>query len=345
MAEGDPVLYSLYVYAPNKGAPIVFAIAFAISAVFHIWQCFHYRAFKLIGLHSVCAVIFTAGFALREYSSYHYIYDPDGSATLIVFILSQVFIYACPPLLELSNYHVLGRIFYYVPHCAPLPASKVLLVFGGLMALVEALNGVGASLSANPSASPGTQKLGSHLIMAVLVIQLIVITIFVCLTAIFHTRCKKALVQSKAIKSLLPTLYMSMTLIFIRCVYRLVEHTGNTKVDITNIEALKQLNPLLRYEVYFYIFEATLMLLNSLLWNIWNAGRLLPRNPNIYLAQDGTEAMLEVIPDNRSILQKIANVWTFGLLFRKKTPVVRFEELTEYSRVSGNEQAGTHMLK
>lgn len=56
----------------------------------------HYRSFKLIGLHSVCAVIFAAGFALREYSSYHYIYDPDGSATLIVFILSQVFIYACP---------------------------------------------------------------------------------------------------------------------------------------------------------------------------------------------------------------------------------------------------------
>lgn len=213
------------------------------------------------------------------------------------------------------------------------------------MALVEALNGVGASLSSNPSASPGTQTLGSHLIMAVLIIQLGVITIFVGLTATFHVRCTKASVQSKVISTLLPTLYMSMTLIFVRCIYRLVEHTGNTKVDITNIEALKQPNPLLRYEVYFYIFEATLMLLNSLLWNVWNAGRLLPKNPNVYLAQDGSEAMVQVMPDSRSPLQKVINVLTFGVLFRKKDTIVRFDELTEYSRVGENEQARAHMLK
>lgn len=251
----------------------------------------------------------------------------------------------CRPLLELSNYHVLGRIFYYIPHCAPLPASSVLRIFGGLMAIVEVLNGVGASLAANPSASPSTQTLGSHLIMAVLVIQLLVITIFVGLAATFHMRCKKASVQSQAVNTLLATLYTSMTLIFIRCVYRLAEHTGNTKVDVTSIEALKQLNPLLRHEVYFYVFEATFMLLNSVLWNVWNAGRLLPANPHIYLAQDGIEAMVEVAPDTRSFLQKAINVWTFGMLYAKKSPVVRFEELTEYSRDGGSEQAGAHMLK
>lgn len=39
MAEGEPVLGSLYVYAPNQVAPILFAIAFACSAVGHFWQC------------------------------------------------------------------------------------------------------------------------------------------------------------------------------------------------------------------------------------------------------------------------------------------------------------------
>lgn len=38
-ADRSIVLGSLYVYAPNKGAPIFFTIAYAISAVFHIWQC------------------------------------------------------------------------------------------------------------------------------------------------------------------------------------------------------------------------------------------------------------------------------------------------------------------
>lgn len=30
---------SLYVYAPNKVLPIVFAILYGISAAGHIWQC------------------------------------------------------------------------------------------------------------------------------------------------------------------------------------------------------------------------------------------------------------------------------------------------------------------
>ncbi|UKZ78943.1 hypothetical protein TrVFT333_006690 [Trichoderma virens FT-333] len=342
MAAGDPILYSLYIYAPNRGAPIFFAVAFAISAVFHIWQCWRYKALRMIGLHSVCAVFFTLGFIFREYASYHYIYTATEGPPLIIFILSQVFIYICPPLLELSNYHILGRIFYYVPHCAPIPASRVLITFGGLMALVETLNAVGAALSANPSASPSQQSLASNLIIAVLVIQLGVILIFICLAAIFHTRCTRAAVQTKAVNTLLITLYTSMTLIFIRCIYRLVEHTGNTKIDIADIEALRRLSPLLRYEVFFYIFEATLMLLNSVLWNVWNPGRFLPKNIHTYLAQDGSEATVEEIPDNRSHLAKIANVVTFGILCRRKTTTVRFEELSEYDR---NEPASTHITK
>lgn len=210
------------------------------------------------------------------------------------------------------------------------------------MGLVETLNAVGVALSANPSASPSQQKLSSNLLIAVLVIQLGVIATFFCMAAIFHMRCTKAAVQAKAVRTMLTTLYMSMTLIFIRCIYRLVEHTGNTKIDITDIEALKSLSPLLRYEVFFYIFEATLMFLNSAIWNVWNPGRFLPRSPHTYLAQDGTEATVEVIPDSRSLLSKIANVLTFGLLFRRKNTTVIFEELAAYDRT---EQAGLQVHK
>ena len=33
------VLYSLYIYEPNKVAPVVFSILYALSAGFHTWQC------------------------------------------------------------------------------------------------------------------------------------------------------------------------------------------------------------------------------------------------------------------------------------------------------------------
>ncbi|QUC17467.1 uncharacterized protein UV8b_01708 [Ustilaginoidea virens] len=281
---GDPVLYSLFVYAPNQAAPIFFSLAFALSAAGHIWQCIRYKSFKLVGLHPFCAVLFTAGYALREYASKNYLYSDRN---LIIFIVSQVLIYICPPLLELANYHVLGRVLRYVPHLAPLPPRAVLATFGSLMALVEALNAVGVSLSSNPSSDADQQDLGGRLTVAALAIQLALIVIFAALAGLFHRRCARAGLLGGGVAATLAALYASMALILARCVYRLVEHAGSTAVDITDLESMRSLSPLLRYEAYFYVFEASLMLANSVLWNAWHPGRLLPGTAGVHLSPDG----------------------------------------------------------
>ncbi|SPO01938.1 related to Rtm1p [Cephalotrichum gorgonifer] len=263
MAAGEPILYSLYVYAPNKGAPIFFAVAYALSAGFHIWQCYRYKAFKLIGLHPICAVNFAVGYALREYGAYNYLYQDTTKLPLILFVISQVLIYIGPPLLELANYHVLGRMFYFVPHYSPLPPNRVLITFGGLMGVVELLNSLGIALASNTSSSRQQQTLGGQLIVAATGIQVGIIVIFFCLTGIFHRRCARVKVLAKRVNTVLVVLYASMSLIFVRCIYRLVEHTEPTKVDISDLEALRKLSPLRRYEVYFHVFEAAFMLVNS----------------------------------------------------------------------------------
>ncbi|KAK3326691.1 RTA1 domain-containing protein [Apodospora peruviana] len=317
--NGEPVPGSLFIYAPNKIAPVVFAAAYAVSAVGHIWQCLyiHYNSSRLIGLHPLCAVLFTLGYGLREYGAFNYFYTTQN---LLIFIFSQVFIYICPPLLELANYHVLGRIFYYVPHCAPLPPGKVLRVFGGLMALVELLNALGVALSANPTSSHTTQELGTYLTITAIAIQLAIIAIFVIMAAIFQRRCSKAGVShNRTISTPINTLYASMALIFTRCIYRLVQHMGNNTVKLKDVESLRTLSPVLRYEWFFYVFEASLMLINSALWNVWNPARYLPRDYHVYLSLDGrTEVQGEATPDGRSLLEKFASVMTFGIFFRPK---------------------------
>ncbi|RSM15719.1 hypothetical protein CDV31_004818 [Fusarium ambrosium] len=305
----EPVPYSLYVYAPNKGAPIFFTIAYAISTIFHIWQCHRYKAWKLVGMHCLCGVLFTAGYAMREYGAYSYLYKTATKMPLIIFITSQVCIYICPPLLELVNYHVLGRIFYYVPYCAPIAPGKVLATFGGLMGIVELLNSLGVSLSANTSSTPEKQALGSHLTIAAISLQLIIIVIFVYLAYMFQRRCAKANVQSPAVKTLLTTLYMS----------------GNRQCRVTHDT---QSHPTLRS--LLYIFEAVLMLINSILWNIWHPGRFLPKDYHIYLSQDGTEVEGEEDSDDRPLLAKAGNVLTFGIFWRKKEQAQRFHQLGEY---------------
>jgi presenilin-like A22 family membrane protease len=199
------------------------------------------------------------------------------------------------------------------------------------MALVEALNAVGVALSSNPSSDSDQQKLGGNLTISALVIQLAVIIIFVVLAGIFHKRCIKAKLHVKAVSTTLVVMYISMLLILIRCIYRLVEHAGNTTVDITDLEQLEALSPLLRYEVYFYIFEATAMLINSVIWNIWHPGRSLPRSSKVHLATDGvTEIIDSEDTDDRPLWAKLVCILSFGILFRRKTKSPSFHQLEDY---------------
>ncbi|KAG9519271.1 putative RTA1 domain protein, partial [Aureobasidium melanogenum] len=309
------VLYSLYVYAPNKVAPVLFTILYGISAVGHIWQCARYRAWRMIGLQPMCAVFYTAGYALREYGAFDYLYS---TTNLNVYIISQVLIYICPPLLELCNYHVLGRILYYVPYCAPFPPNRIMSLFGALVAVVEALNGLGVAFASNPSSSLSIQELGSKLTKASLAVQLAVIVVCIVFAGLFSKNCKREGIRSRKINIPLTILSASMFLILIRCIYRLVEHLGNVGLNIGDLEAMRELTPILRYEWFFYVFESTTMLLNSVIWNVWHPGRYLPRLHNVQLSPDGSEVEVEEDADTRPLLAKAGSILTFGILFRHK---------------------------
>ena len=197
------------------------------------------------------------------------------------------------------------------------------------MLVVEALNALGVSLSANPSSGSTQQSIGRNMTIAAITMQLIIILAFVSLAFIFYRRCQNVHVHSRSVKTMLTTLYMSMALIFARCVYRLVEQTGHTQKDLDDLESLRQLNPLFRFEVFFYIFEATLMLVNSIIWNVWHPGRFLPQHDHVYLGPDGTEVVGDKDEDNRPTWAKVTNVVTFGIMYRRKALPHQFQELAE----------------
>lgn len=183
------------------------------------------------------------------------------------------------------------------------------------MAIVEILNALGVALSSNPAGA--SQGMGSSMVIAALGMQLVIIIVFLLLAAVFHRRVVKAKMQKRALKTPLIVLYASMVLILIRCIYRLVEHLGNTVVDLDDMASLEALSPVLRYEWYFYVFEAAVMFLNSALWNVFNPGRYLPRNSRIYLARDGVTELEDDEKDDRPLVAKIGAIVSFGCLFRR----------------------------
>lgn len=63
---------SLYYYAPNKVAPIVFSALFCLSGLLHFYQTWKYRLWTTTGLMPWAALLLTTGFALREVGAFHY---------------------------------------------------------------------------------------------------------------------------------------------------------------------------------------------------------------------------------------------------------------------------------
>lgn len=198
------------------------------------------------------------------------------------------------PLLELANYHILGRVLFYVPYYAPIHPGRTLTTFGTLSAAVEAMNAIGVSYLTKPNVTAKVQKLGHGLTKASLLIQIGVILLFYVVAGIFHKRCLRSGIRSRKVTAPLLFLYASMGLILARTIYRIIEHFSLSTIPIpapSDFDPLS-LSPVVRYEWFFYVFEASLMLINTVVWNISHPRRYLPEDQHIYLAQDGKTELL-----------------------------------------------------
>lgn len=81
-------------------------------------------------------------------------------------------------------------------------------------------------------------------------------------------------------------MFVSTGLVLARTVYRTVEYFGYDR--LAAVQSLDGgVSPILRYEWFFYVFEATLMLVNSTLWSVFHPRRYLPRTNRVFLERDG----------------------------------------------------------
>lgn len=241
------------------------------------------------------------------------------------------------PLLELGNYHILGRVLYYVPYFSPLHPGRVLTTFGMLSSLVEVLNAIGVAYTANRTLPQNLIDLGHALMKASLIIQIVVISLFCLLAGLFQQKCHKGGVRTQKVWAPLVTLYISMSLIMIRTIYRTVEYFGISYIRIGDDIDPMSLSPIIRYEWFFYVFEASLMLANSFLWNFRHPRRYLPENYHTYLAQDGiTELDGPGWKDERSFL--ITALDPFGFFAKGRKQQQPFWETNGYEHVNSGSQ-------
>ncbi|KAI7778878.1 rta1 domain protein [Diaporthe eres] len=306
--ENDSINY--WIYEPNEGAPVFFAVAFAFSGLWQLWQGHYYKCWHVTWHFASCAAIFTAGFITREIGAFH-------RDSLPVYIASQCLVYAAPPLYEAANYHILGRVLFYVPYHSPIHPGRVWTTFAMLAAVVESLSGVGASYSANVSLPTSMQDTGKALMKAALILQLVIVNTFVVLAVTFHRRCLKAGINNRSVNGPLLTLYISTALIEARTIYRTIEYFGLAGVRFHEGMDLGELPPEYRYEWFFYVLEAMLMLANALLWNVRHSRKYLPADTKVFLSpHDGvTEVEGPGYKDSRSFVATLLDPFDwYGLV-------------------------------
>ncbi|KAK4118651.1 hypothetical protein N657DRAFT_628107 [Parathielavia appendiculata] len=331
MADGRPVPNSVYFYVPNKGAPIFFAVAFAVAGLCSLWQSIHYKLYKLAGLLPLCCAFLIAAYATRSYGALHY---EDAQ----VYTASTMLLYMAPPLLQLSNYYILGRIFHFVPYFAPMHPARMLLTFASLTAVVELLTVAGIAYLSNRDLPEKSLDVGYTLTKASLVLQLLVTAVFFLMAGIFHRCCRAGGIKNLRVMRPVVISYASMLLLFGRTVFRCVEQFSvppSRKGDIDSFS----LSPVVRYEWYFYVFDAALVLVATVVWNAGHPGRFLPADPRAYLAQDGTTVLKgPEWKDSRSLTETFFN--PFAMLTTRGGHQKQFWESNGYALRTTRRGAG-----
>jgi hypothetical protein len=159
--------------------------------------------------------------------------------------------------------------------------------------VVQVLNGNGAAYTANQSLSESQRNTGKALLKAALLMQIVVVALFVTLAAYFQVKCRRNGISSSKVNNALTTLYISTGIITVRNIYRIVEYFDISNLNYwdPNFDPMSA-SPIIRYEWFFYVFEVSLMLLNSVLLNVRHPRRWLPKSTKVYLAKDGVTEVI-----------------------------------------------------
>jgi hypothetical protein len=182
----------------------------------------------------------------------------------------------------------------------------------------EILIGNGAWRMANSSLTDKQRQVGSNMVTASLCLQAALFGTFGLLAALFHRRASKAGVLKQELRVVLYVMYVSATIVTIRCIYRLVEYIEGWDSAIY------------QNEVYFWIFEATIMFINTALLNLYHPGKRLPRSNSTFLARDGvTERRGPGWADDRPWLVTVFDPFDLWGLIKGKDKESPFWDMTD----------------
>ncbi|KAK7422461.1 hypothetical protein QQZ08_009513 [Neonectria magnoliae] len=254
----------LYKYDPSLIAAVIFILCFSISGLYHAFQIAKLRSWYFISFFVGCLVeaigytgrAINAGEASREW-------------TKGLYIIQTLFLLLGPPFFAASIYMVLGRLIRLLEaekfSVVRLNWLTKIFLFGDIASICVQAIGGGVLSSAETSTD---RNKGEMIIIIGLWIQLIFFGVFIIAIIIFHRRIHRE-PTSASLKLHLPwqklliVLYVSSALIMVRSIFRVIEYImGDDSVLMVN-------------EVYIYLFDATLMFIVCVGFNVFHPSSII----------------------------------------------------------------------
>ncbi|CAG7555143.1 unnamed protein product [Fusarium equiseti] len=254
--------FTFYNYEPSLPAAAAFVIIFTTTILVHLWQMFRHRTWYFIPFLIGC--LFEAfGYVGRALSA-----DEAPEYTKNPYIMQSILLLLGPALFAASIYMVLGRLIVLLDagHLSLIRTQWLTKVFvlGDVLSFLAQSGGGGMLASAK---SKDNVEMGENMIVGGLFIQIIFFGFFMVVTVVFHMRIRsrptsRSLVLSTPWEKLIFILYVSSLLILVRSIFRVAEYV------------LGKDGALQAQEYWLYIFDATLMSLVAVIFNIFHPSRV-----------------------------------------------------------------------
>jgi len=169
----------------------------------------------------------------------------------------------------------------------------------------------------NSTLTSHERAVGENIVKAALIMQAVLFMLFILLAIVFQRRVSKAGVMKPNIQTVLNVMYISCTIVTVRCIYRIIEFfLGYTGYIYT-------------HEPFFWVFEASIMFVNTAMLNIWHPGRYLPQSNKVFLSTDGqTELLGPGWTDKRPFIITFFDPFDLYGLFTSRDNMTKFWELS-----------------
>lgn len=247
-------------FCPNLPAAYLYTVFFGLTSLAHIVQMFVHRK-PYSWVISASGLLQTAAYVLRVLSIQNVENSNYYSYWFILMMVAPIWTNA-------YAYMVMGRMVYnFTPTASvfKVKAWRFGLIFVLLDVLAFFMQAAGAVIASGEHKTEKTLMMGIHIYMGGIGFQQLCIFLFLALAVRLHKKLRLQLPSPERSRGLLLLYveYAVVGLITVRIIFRLIEYSAGIKSTIP------------KHEVYQYIFDSTLMLIASVLFNAFHPGRLM----------------------------------------------------------------------